>query len=209
MYCELFSGNCWHCRANFCLFVYEIFSLCRGTIGEKCSTEWVQSTYTTSAWTFLVCWDVSVHFCFGFFLSYFFPEVFFCERGFFPWVHWPCTLNKFWCHCLSFRLAHPNTLFAIYLVLSIRPVVYGIFLHAYTAFHCCVVLAPVIHTLPAPSCCLAQAYGLSVVCLHAVPQMRVSPEFNACHDKSIPTVCLLMVGSECVWALGEGSISVS
>ena len=50
------------------LLVYAIFSLCRGTIGEKCTTEWVQSTYTTSAWTFLVCWDVSVHFCFGFFL---------------------------------------------------------------------------------------------------------------------------------------------
>ena len=39
---------------------------------------------------------------------------------------WPCILNKFWCHWLSFRLAHPNTLFAIYLVPSIRPVVYGI-----------------------------------------------------------------------------------
>ena len=35
-------------------------------------------------------------------------------------------------------------------------------------------------------------------------------EFNACHDKSIRSfltcsVCLLMVGSECVWGLGEGS----
>jgi len=100
---------------------------CRGTIGETCTTEWVQSTYTTSAWTFLVCWDVSVHFCSGFFLSHiFFLRRFFCERGFFPWVHWPCTLNKFWCHWLSFHLAHPNTLFAIYLVPSIRPVVYGI-----------------------------------------------------------------------------------
>jgi len=59
-----------------------------------------------------------------------FWEGFFCERGFFPWVHWPCTLNKFWCHWLSFQLAHPNTLFAIYLVLSIRPVVYSILLHA-------------------------------------------------------------------------------
>ena len=98
-------------------------------------------------------------------LSYFFPEkVFFLGRKvFFPWVHWPCILNKFWCHWLSFHLAHPNTLFAIYLVLSIRPVVYGILLHAYIAFYCCIVLAPVIHTLPAPSCCLAQAYGLSVV----------------------------------------------
>ena len=35
-------------------------------------------------------------------------------------------------------------------------------------------------------------------------------EFNACRDKSIRrfltcSVCLLMVGSECVWGLGEGS----
>jgi len=43
-------------------------------------------------------------------------------------------INKFWCHWLSFHLAHPNTLFAIYLVPSIRPVVYGILLHAYIAF---------------------------------------------------------------------------
>ena len=33
---------------------------------------------------------------------------------------------------------------------------------------------------------------------------------NACHDKSIGSfltcfVCLLMMGSECVWAFGEGS----
>ena len=46
---------------------------------------------------------------------------------------WPRTLNKFWCHW--FHLAHPNTLFAIYLVPSIRPVVYGILLHAYTRGH--------------------------------------------------------------------------
>ena len=142
-------------------------------------------------------------------LIFFLRRFFVREVFFFPWVHWPCIVNKFWCHWLSFCLAHPNTLFAIYLVPSIRPVVYGILLHAYIASYCCIVLEPVIHTLPALSCCLAQAYGLSVVCLHAVPQMRVSPEFNACHDKSIPTVCLLMVGSECVWALGEGSISVS
>ena len=96
----------------------------------------------------------SLLFCY-FPLSYIFPEVF--VRGFFPWVHWPCTLNKFWCHWLSFRLAHPNTNFAIYLVPSIRPVVYGIWLHADIAFYCCIVLAPVIHALPAPSCCLAQA----------------------------------------------------
>ena len=31
-------------------------------------------------------------------------------------------INKFWCHWLSFHLAHPNTLFAIYLLPSIRPV---------------------------------------------------------------------------------------
>ena len=67
------------------LLVYAIFSLCRGTIGEKCTTEWVQSTYTTSAWTFLVCWDVSVHFCSGFFLShiFFLRRFFFWEKGFF------------------------------------------------------------------------------------------------------------------------------
>jgi len=82
---------------------------------------------------------------------------FWWERFFFPWVHWSCTLNNFWCHWLSFRLAHPNTRFAVYLVLSIRPVVYGIWLHADIASYCCIVLAPVIHTLPAPSCCLAQA----------------------------------------------------
>ena len=114
---------------------------------------------------------------FGFFLSYVC-----CERSFFPWVHWPCIHNKFWCHWLSFRLAHPNTLFAIYLVPSIRPVVYGILLHAYIASYCCIVLAPVIHTLPAPSCCLAQAYGLSVVCLHAVPQMRAQTGLNRSPD---------------------------
>ena len=96
-------------------------------------------------------------------LIFFSWEGFFLWERFFPWVHWPCTLNKFWCHWLSFRLAHPNPLFAIYLVLSIRPVVYVILLHAYIAFYCCIVLAPVIHTLPAPSCCLAQAYRLSVV----------------------------------------------
>ena len=50
----------------------------------------------------------------------------------------------------SFRLAHPNTLFAIYLVLSIRPVVYGILLHAYnySILLLYFVLAPIIHTLP-------------------------------------------------------------
>jgi len=147
------------------LLVYAIFSLCRGTIGEKCTTEWVQSTYATSAWTDIL--SLLGCFCnllFWFFpLSYFFLRRFFCERGFFPWVHWPCTLNKFWCHWLSFRLAHPNTHFAIYLAPSIRPVVYGIWLHADIASYCCIVLAPVIHALPAPSCCLAQAYGLSVV----------------------------------------------
>jgi len=65
-------------------------------------------------------------------LSYFFLRRFFCER-FFPWVHWPCIINKFWCHWLSSRLAHPNTLFAIYLVPIIRAVVYGILLHTYIA----------------------------------------------------------------------------
>ena len=96
------------------------------------------------------------------FSSYFFLRFFLWEM-FFPWVHWPCTLNRFWCHWLSFRLAHPNTHFAIYLVPSIRPVVYGIWFHADTATYCCIVLAPVIYALPAPSCCLPQAYGLSVI----------------------------------------------
>ena len=37
-----------------------------------------------------------------------------------------------------------------------------------------------------------------------------STEFNACHDKSMGSfltcsVCLLMMGSECVWGLVEGS----
>ena len=40
--------------------------------------------------------------------------------------------------------------------------------------------------------------------------LTYTDEFNACHDKSIPSfltcsVCLLVVGSECVWGLGEGS----
>ena len=40
--------------------------------------------------------------------------------------------------------------------------------------------------------------------------MTYNTEFNACHDKSIRSfltcsVCLLMMGSECVWGLGEGS----
>ena len=40
--------------------------------------------------------------------------------------------------------------------------------------------------------------------------LTCNTEFNACHDKSIrsfltPPVCLLMMGSECVWGLGEGS----
>ena len=39
--------------------------------------------------------------------------------------------------------------------------------------------------------------------------LTYNTELNACHDKSICSfltcsVCLLMVGSECVWGLGEG-----
>jgi len=145
---------------------------------RKVPTEWVQSTYTTSAWTFLACWDVSVHFCSGFFLSHiFFLRLFFVREVFFPWVHWPCTLNKFWCHWLSFHLAHPNPLFAIYLVLSIRPVVYVILWHLIACLYSILLLYCIgtSHSyfasallLPGPSLWLVSC------CLHAVPQMRVT-----------------------------------
>jgi len=111
------------------------------------------------------------------FSSYFFPEkVFFVREVFFPWVHWPCTLNKFWYHWLSFHLAHPNTLFAIYLVPSIRPVVYGILLHAYTAFYCyCIGTSHSYFAsalmLPGPSLWLVSC------CLHAVLQVRDNPRY--------------------------------
>jgi len=32
----------------------------------------------------------------------------------FPWVHWSCTLNKFWWHAFSFHLTHPNKLYVVY-----------------------------------------------------------------------------------------------
>jgi len=40
--------------------------------------------------------------------------------------------------------------------------------------------------------------------------LTYNTEFNACHDECIPSfltcsVCLLMMGSEYVWGLGEGS----
>ena len=69
-------------------------NLCWGTIGEKCTTEWVQSTYATSAWTSLVCWDVFVYFCLVFSSHIFFLRRFLCERfSFRAWVHWQCIIN--------------------------------------------------------------------------------------------------------------------
>jgi len=60
--------------------VYAIFSLCRETIGEKCTTEWVQSTYTTSAWKCIL----SLLGCFCTLLFRFFPlSYFFLGRFFF------------------------------------------------------------------------------------------------------------------------------
>ena len=49
--------QCWHCCANLrsCLCDFSLSAEeLSGTFEERCTAEWVQSTYTTSAWTCLV-----------------------------------------------------------------------------------------------------------------------------------------------------------
>ena len=76
----------WHCCA--------IFSLSQGTVKERCTAEWVQSTLCyLSIWTSLVLFECFCTLPLIFPLTYFFLRRFFGER-FFMWVHWPCSYPK-------------------------------------------------------------------------------------------------------------------
>ena len=61
------------------------------------------------------------------------------------------------------------------------------------------------------SCILFESHDGQILAFQCGREfLTYTNEFNACHDKSIRSfltcsVCLLMVGSECVGGLGEGS----
>jgi len=55
-----------------------------------------------------------------------------------------------------------------------------------------------------------KAMGSQILAFQCDRVFACSFEFNACHNKSIRSfltcsVCLLIMGSECMWAFGEGS----
>ena len=123
-----------------------------GTFEERCTAEWVQSIYTTSAWTCLVLLG---YFCMLFPLS----QKFHAKRAY-----------KF-IYCVYY-CSYANTVSATGSLL-VWPVLYraleemlfyGILLetYVYTILLLCLLHChQSLHTLLVPSCCLAQAYRMA------------------------------------------------